>query len=173
MGEPVTYAAGTGTAPTALTAGIVYAYKHATANTLSIFSTAAAAVAPTTDANALTAALDLTTGAAGSDHTFVFDKFVPHTFTVQFLSVLGDLPLMTANVASLTLTGQTAGTVTVEETTKGTYEDDVCSGVGICEYTDGTCTCLPGYTSSDYAEGFGNHGDCGFKLIYPDNFARN
>jgi hypothetical protein len=173
MGEPLTYAAGTGTAPTAFAAGIVYAYKHTTANTLSIFSTATAAVAPASDAAAIAAGLDVTTGSAGTDHTFTFYMFVPQTFTVKFLTLIGDLPLFTADVTSLTLTGQSAGRVEIEEKLKGTYEDDVCSGLGICDRTAGTCKCLPGYTTSDYAEGFGDHGDCGFRLIYPDDFNPN
>merc|ERR1711981_948714 len=81
MGDPVTYANGGGTSPTAFSAGIVYIYKHAAANTLSIFSTEAAAVAPADDASAITAALDATAGAVGAAHTFVYHEYDIHSFT--------------------------------------------------------------------------------------------
>ncbi len=78
IGDPVTYANGGGTSPTAFSAGTVYVYKHATANTLSIFSTEAAASAPTTDSAAISAALDATTGAVGAAHTFIYFNYDIH-----------------------------------------------------------------------------------------------
>jgi hypothetical protein len=82
--------------------------------------------------------------------------------TVTFLTTLGDLPLMTADVTSLS-----GGTVDVAETTPGTYEDVECGNQGFCNYERGVCNCVDGYDSSDGSEGPGERGDCGFRLKYP------
>ena len=45
---------------------------------------------------------------------------------------------------------------------EGTLENHVCSDRGLCDTATGTCTCFPGYGSSDGAGGEGKRGDCGY-----------
>ncbi len=94
-------------------------------------------------------------------------------FIVTFDTHVGDLQLMSADVTSLTLTGQAAPQMFIEEERKGSYEADECSGLGICDHTLGICNCLSGYTSSDYNGGPGEFGECGYRLIYPVDIGMN
>lgn len=74
---------------------------------------------------------------------------------VTFLTVHGDLPLMT-----FIDTGITSFTIT--EYAKGTKENLPCSNRGLCDYQTGLCTCFAGYGSSDGMGGIGTLGDCGY-----------
>jgi len=95
---------------------------------------------------------------------------------VTFLTELGDLPLMTVSNPSGTLSGSgsgtpyAGGTVTVTETTKGSYENVECGNQGICNRKKGTCACLPGFDSSDGSGNAGQRGDCAYTLEYPNVF---
>ena len=77
---------------------------------------------------------------------------------ITFKSELGDLPDMTAGVASLQ---GGAGTVSIAETTKGTKENLACSDRGICDELTGVCKCFKGYSTSDGDGNEGRRGDCG------------
>jgi hypothetical protein len=46
----------------------------------------------------------------------------------------------------------------------GTKENDACSGRGYCSAISGTCTCYPGYDTSDGRGAAGMRGDCGRTL---------
>ncbi|KAJ8614227.1 hypothetical protein CTAYLR_001148 [Chrysophaeum taylorii] len=71
---------------------------------------------------------------------------------VEFLRPTGDVPLITTDRPSI---------VSIGEYTKGTKEWDECSGRGLCNRDDGTCTCFSGYGSSDGQGSPGPYGDCG------------
>jgi len=43
---------------------------------------------------------------------------------------------------------QTGDAIALNETTKGTKENDECSNRGICDYDTGQCKCMPGFASS-------------------------
>lgn len=86
--------------------------------------------------------------------------------SVTFKTDLGDVPLMTANAGSLTLTASTAAVV-VEERIPGTYENVECGNKGKCSYARGVCQCFVGYDSSDGSGNAGERGDCGLRLLYP------
>jgi hypothetical protein len=77
--------------------------------------------------------------------------------SVTFTQALGDLPILTADVSSLT--GSPA--VIIAEVTKGTRENVECSARGMCDETTGICGCYYGYTSSDGSGNGGSRGDCG------------
>ena len=70
---------------------------------------------------------------------------------------LGDLPLLSSDITSLT--GSPA--IVISETTKGTKEDSECSNRGMCDELTGICGCTYGYTSSDGNGNGGSRGDCG------------
>ena len=78
---------------------------------------------------------------------------------VTFRSELGDLPAITANVASLQAG---AGTIAVAETVKGTKDSIDCSEHGICNLETGVCKCFNGFTSSDHNNAEGDYRDCGY-----------
>ena len=79
---------------------------------------------------------------------------------IEFKTEFGDLPLITADVS--TLTGPNNGVVITEET-QGSKEDIECSGTGICNESTGVCACSVGYASSDGSlTTAGQRGDCTF-----------
>ena len=82
---------------------------------------------------------------------------------ITFLSQNGDIPALSADTTSLT--GTSAG-VTVLEATKGTTEDSICAGQGICDYETGLCNCFNQMTSSDGQGNVGTKGECGFRNIF-------
>ena len=54
-----------------------------------------------------------------------------------------------------------SASVNVLEHRRGTKEELVCSGQGLCNSDMGLCNCFPGWRSSNGAGGLGNRGDCG------------
>ena len=92
---------------------------------------------------------------------------------VTFLTTLGDLPEVVADVSLLVAdptTPFTAASVFWSESRKGTMENAMCGDQGFCDYRYGICKCLPGYDSSDGAGNYGLRGDCGHSLPYPNVF---
>ena len=80
-----------------------------------------------------------------------------NTFTVTFLTELGQLPLLVVDGSSLQGEGLTVTSVALGS---GTVLE--CSGHGVCDSASGLCNCLPGYASSGgVAGGLGGRGDCG------------
>ncbi|GMH98156.1 hypothetical protein TrST_g6758 [Triparma strigata] len=86
---------------------------------------------------------------------------------IEFLTELGDLPLM--KVTGSTLVKKigmsdlaSVPKINVTESVKGTKENIECSGHGYCNPDIGMCICDVGYTSSDGQGGLGHRGDCGF-----------
>jgi len=86
---------------------------------------------------------------------------------VEFLTELGNLPMM--NVTGVTLTQKIGMSdqaiipkINITEAQKGTKENIECSGHGYCNPDIGMCVCDVGYTSSDGQGGRGHRGDCGF-----------
>ena len=77
-------------------------------------------------------------------------------FMVTFQTVHSDLPPMKV-VSQSGITSQ----VLITEYTKGTKENILCSGQGLCEYSLGTCSCFPGFGNSNGMGGHGEIGDCG------------
>eukprot|EP00937_MAST-01D_sp_MAST-1D-sp2_P001998 g1998.t1 len=85
---------------------------------------------------------------------------------ITFKSELGDVPALTAGVASLQ---GGAGTISVVETTKGDKESVECSEHGVCDHTMGQCKCFKGYTSSNHDSQEGDYRDCGHINQNPNN----
>jgi hypothetical protein len=52
------------------------------------------------------------------------------------------------------------------EVSKGTTENEECSGRGLCNHTTGNCECFIGFGSSDGSSGKGGRGDCGYREPY-------
>ena len=76
---------------------------------------------------------------------------------VTFTGNLGNVPMLSASVASLSA----GATVAFAETTAGTKENVACSDRGICDESLGICKCFQGYSTSDGNGGEGRRGDCG------------
>lgn len=74
---------------------------------------------------------------------------------VTFLTTHGDLPLLKISTIDI-------DSILVEETLKGTKENDLCSGRGLCETSTGICQCFTGFGSSDGMTGSGTLADCGY-----------
>jgi hypothetical protein len=74
---------------------------------------------------------------------------------ITFLTVHGDLPMLTALTAQV-------DTLTITEYAKGTKENLPCSNRGLCDQTTGQCECFTGYASSDGKGGIGTLSDCGY-----------
>jgi hypothetical protein len=49
---------------------------------------------------------------------------------------------------------------------RGTRENKVCSGRGLCDHTTGRCQCYAGHAQSDGNGNRGSIGDCGFVVAY-------
>eukprot|EP00937_MAST-01D_sp_MAST-1D-sp2_P003939 g3939.t1 len=84
---------------------------------------------------------------------------------ITFLTHLGDLPPITADVTSLQ---SGAGTIVITETAAGTYENVECGRQGVCDRKKGVCECMPGFDSSDGSGQPGLRGDCAHQLEYPN-----
>ena len=83
-----------------------------------------------------------------------------NSIKIEFLTELGDVPLMRAFAFSqFTGLGES---INVTESRKGTKENVECNGRGLCDRTLGRCTCLSGFNTSDHQGNFGQYGDCGF-----------
>lgn len=99
-----------------------------------------------------------------------------NVISVTFTQELGDVPDMIAYVSSysadLSLTSSTASisistdgaTVDSFESVKGTKENIVCSGRGICNHETGVCECFIQFGSSNGNNQYGDRGDCGWKI---------
>ena len=77
--------------------------------------------------------------------------------TIEFLSPTGDLPLLGLGLVDI-------DSAFVSETTKGTKEDETCSGRGLCDDTTGSCTCFSGFGSSNGQGAKGALDDCGYVI---------
>jgi hypothetical protein len=167
-GDAIMYSAGTGTAPTAFAEGTVYAYRHPYDNQLSIFSSSAAAKAPASDASALTAGFDISTGASGTDHTFV--RYPTDCYGDDILSdederCSGSDQGTCGGASDYTCTCATGyegancqdktcptGTAWFEEPTStdtAHLTSITCSGRGTCNLKSGKCSCDEGFSGSD------------------------
>lgn len=87
------------------------------------------------------------------------------SWTVEFLNDFGDVPLLVPRQETLSY-GSAVYTVslTVAEKQAGTKEDEECSNRGICDSSDGYCSCETGYDTSNGYDEAGQRGDCGFVL---------
>lgn len=77
--------------------------------------------------------------------------------TIEFLSPTGDVPLLRLDLVDI-------DKAFVIEETPGTKENDICSGRGLCDQTTGSCTCFPGFGSSNGQGGKGTLDDCGYVI---------
>ncbi|CAM9423451.1 unnamed protein product, partial [Choristocarpus tenellus] len=117
---------------------------------------------PTTTEEELEAALeDLSTltDVSVSCDTGVFCSNTTSTCLVEFLTELGNVPLISVSVTDV-------DTVDIFEYQAGTKEYVECSFKGLCDYELGECRCFPGYGSSDGQNGIGTLGDCGYILPF-------
>ena len=76
---------------------------------------------------------------------------------IEFLSPTGDVPLLKASLIDI-------DSAFVQEQVKGTKEDAVCSGRGLCDETTGSCACFAGFGSSDGQGKEGRLDDCGYVI---------
>ena len=60
------------------------------------------------------------------------------------------------------MSAQNVDSIEIIEDVKGTKENSVCSGRGICDTSTGECNCFTGYGSSDGKGGKGTFRDCGY-----------
>jgi len=92
-----------------------------------------------------------------------------NTIKIEFLTELGDVPMMRAFSASTAAFSGLGERINTTEYRKGTKENVECNARGICDRTLGRCTCLSGFNTSDHQGNFGQYGDCGFwnPLIEP------
>lgn len=102
----------------------------------------------------LSTIVDVSLGAVSSDQTTVCSESGSST-NVEFLSPTGDVPLLQVNLVDV-------DSASVQEHVKGTKEDEICSGRGLCDQTTGSCTCFSGFGSSDGQGRKGTLDDCGF-----------
>lgn len=79
---------------------------------------------------------------------------------VTFLSVHGDLPL-------ITVSSNYIDNIDVTEYIAGSKETLECSGRGMCDRSNGLCTCFQGYGSSNGHGDKGTQGDCGHLMPFP------
>ena len=79
------------------------------------------------------------------------------TTVIEFLSPTGNVPLLGLDIIDVDL-------AYVTELIFGTKEDETCSGRGLCDETTGSCTCFPGFGSSDGQGGKGMLDDCGYVI---------
>jgi len=79
------------------------------------------------------------------------------TTTIEFLSPTGNVPLLGLDLVDVDL-------AYVSESISGTKEDETCSGRGLCDETTGSCTCFPGFGSSDGQGKKGTLDDCGYVI---------
>ena len=82
-----------------------------------------------------------------------------NNIVVTFLTEHGDLPLLKPVFLPQSVAGMS---VAVTPYTTGTKEMIECSGRGLCNRADGTCSCFSGYGSSDGQGGAGLYADCGY-----------
>jgi len=87
------------------------------------------------------------------------------SWTVEFMNNFGDVPMLVPRTEGLSF-GNSIYTVSlvVEEQLKGTKEDEECSNRGICDPSDGYCSCETGYDTSNGYDQRGQRGDCGYVL---------
>ena len=96
---------------------------------------------------------------AAKDTTARMCTTAGNNLVVTFLTEHGDLPVL----QPVFLPQNTAGmSVTAAFYITGTKEMMECSGRGLCNRAQGSCTCFPGYGSSDGQGNIGTYGDCGY-----------
>lgn len=97
--------------------------------------------------------------------------------SVTFFAVFGDLPPLQGNISSLVSDdnggGAGSGSLAIRTdgvalgsltSVKGTTENDVCSGRGLCDTKTGVCSCFLGFSSSNGRNGEGSLGECGYRV---------
>lgn len=87
---------------------------------------------------------------------------------VTFKTEHGDLPLIQFAVENI---DGVSDFFNIVEHLPGTKENLECAGRGLCDHSNGQCSCFPGYGSSDGKGGKGNNRDCGYlePILAPNN----
>lgn len=80
-----------------------------------------------------------------------------NTFVVTFRTEHGDLPMIQGDETNI-------DSFSIVEYAKGTKENLVCSGRGLCNHDTGMCECIEGFGSSDGKGYKGTKRDCGYQL---------
>jgi len=83
------------------------------------------------------------------------------TVFIEFISPTGDVPLIKMKSAT------DIDNISVTEHIKGTKEDILCSGRGLCNHATGECNCFTGFASSNGQGDLGSYRDCGYKSPVP------
>lgn len=97
-----------------------------------------------------------------------------NTISVEFTSLLGDVPPLRVEVTSVALVPTfVVNTDGVGGSVRGSMEDAECSHNGLCNYATGQCMCFDGAVSSDGFSGVGLRQDCGHLLPIEDPLAGN
>lgn len=116
------------------------------------------------------------------DNSTVCDSSGLQLVIIDFATVPGDLPPLTASVSALSIGGNVnTGSVTIStdgatawgmdngghsvsyRSIKGTTENDICNNRGLCNTNTGICACFAGWSSGDGHGGPGNKRDCGYR----------
>eukprot|EP00597_Dinobryon_sp_UTEXLB2267_P003572 CAMPEP_0170078820 /NCGR_PEP_ID=MMETSP0019_2-20121128/15355_1 /TAXON_ID=98059 /ORGANISM="Dinobryon sp., Strain UTEXLB2267" /LENGTH=596 /DNA_ID=CAMNT_0010291967 /DNA_START=226 /DNA_END=2016 /DNA_ORIENTATION=- len=85
------------------------------------------------------------------------------TWTVEFLQDFGSLPLLVPDMRNLLYANALAGKLlTVAKQVDGTKENLDCSNRGICDTSNGVCSCSADFDTSNGYNAEGTRGDCGF-----------
>eukprot|EP01038_Epipyxis_sp_PR26KG_P010435 gene10435-14018_t len=84
-------------------------------------------------------------------------------WTVEFLQNFGSLSLLVPDIRKLTISSALQNSsISVVKVVDGTKENEACSNRGICDTSDGVCTCADNFDTSNGYNGQGTRGDCGY-----------